>query len=70
MIVVTRKADFDSQPFSDFKTACKFYGFVYNTLVREEFPIDLTDFYIQEKQLIKTKRKNNTKNLRNQKDTE
>ena len=65
MIIVIKKADYSAQPFSNLKTACKFYDFVYNTLVRKKFPIYVGDYIIQQKTLIKTKKQTNDANLRN-----
>jgi hypothetical protein len=65
MIIVIKKADLACQPFSNLKTACEHFGFVYNTLVRKEFPIDTNEYILHQKKLIKTqKAKNNTANLR------
>ncbi len=67
MIIVIKKADFETQPFSNLKTACKFYDFTYNTLVRKEFPIILDEYIIHQKTLIKSGRKNpNSANLLHQ----
>ena len=68
MIIVINKADFECQPFSNLKEACKFYDFVYNTLVRKEFPIVLDEYILHQKTIIKTKKSNtNNENLLHQK---
>lgn len=59
MIIVVRKSDYSSKPFSTLRGAYKEFGseFGYSlgTLEKEKFPIILKDFVINKEELIKTK---------------
>jgi hypothetical protein len=59
MIIVVRKSDYSSKPFSTLRGAYKEFGseFEYSrgTLEKEKFPIVLKDFVINKEELVKTK---------------